>query len=152
MPFIRGGNATLVLVKPGTPTTQTLTTQVNNLSISFDSGLTEVTSLSDTYRDFQETILSGTITVSGFFDDSSVGTTAGADYFLGDAINNDSLLNWSIVLGTTTTRTYRNSGYSTSSPSTSHGARIASYEQSNDVGGIAAFSMTLNIHGTWEVV
>lgn len=150
MAFIRGGNATLTLVASGA-SNQVLTTRINNLSISFDAGLVETTSLADTYRDYLETILSGTITVSGFFDDASLGASAGLDYFLHLAMENDTLLNWQIVLGTGTTRTYQNSGYSTSSPSTSHGAKIASYEQSNDVGGIAAFSMTLNISGTWTV-
>lgn len=150
MAFIRGGNVGLTLVASGA-SNQVLTTRLNNVSISFDSGQTEVTALADTTRDFQDTILSGTITCSGFFDDSSVGPTAGLDYFLELAMLNDTLLNWSIVFGTGTTRTYQNSGYSTSSPSTAHGARIASYEQSNDVGGIAAFSLTLNISGTWTV-
>lgn len=150
MAFIRGGNATLTLVR-STPTTQALTALVNNVSISFDSGQTETTTLGDTSRDYQGTILKGTITASGFFDDTSVGATSGADYFLQNALDNDQLLNWQLVLGTGTTRTYQNSGYSTGSPSAVHGCRLASYEQSNDMGGIAAFSITLQIHGTWTV-
>ena len=151
MAFIRGGNATLTLVRSSPLGTQALTTQLNNVSISFDSGQVEVTSLGDGSRDYQGTILKGTITASGFFDDTSVGATAGADYFLQNALDNDQLLNWSLVLGTGTTRTYSNSGYSTSSPSTLHGCKVASYEQSNDMQGIAAFSITLTIHGTWTV-
>lgn len=150
MAFIRGGNATLTLVR-STPVTQQVTAALNNVSISFDSGQTEVTSLGDTSRDFQGTILKGTITASGFFDDTSLGATAGLDYFLQDALDNDRLLNWQIVLGTGTVRTYNNTGYSTGSPSTTNGCRIASYEQSNDVGGIAAFSVTFQIHGAWTV-
>jgi len=150
MAFIRGGNATLTLVR-FTPTTQALTAALNNVSLSFDSGQTEVTSLGDTSRDFQGTILKGTITASGYFDDTSLGNTSGLDFFLQEALDNDRLLNWQIVLGTGTVRTYNNTGYSTVSPSTTNGCRISAYEQSNDSGGIAAFSVTFQIHGAWTV-
>lgn len=150
MAFIRGGDLTVTLVRPA-PVTQALTLFSNNVSLSMQADMVETSTLSDQVRDYQPTMRSASITISGFYDDS-VGATSGVDYQLETMLNNGELVNWSIVLGTSTTRTWRNSGFSTGSPSTANGARVASFERSNEVGGIAAFSITLECSGIFEVV
>jgi hypothetical protein len=123
-------------------------TNLTNVSISNDTGLVEATATSDTNRDYQGTIVSGQITVSGFFDDTSVGATAGQDYNVHLMMENAELLNFKITMGAS--RYYQNTGYSTGSPSTANGCRIVSYELSGDVGGLMAFSMVLQTHGLFE--
>lgn len=149
MAFIRGGNLTVTLVRPG-PVTQALTLFVNNVSISFSADMIETTVLSDGVRDYQPGIRSGTMTISGMYDDS-VSASTGVDYQLETMLNNGELVNWAVVFGTGTTRTWRNNGYSTGSPSTANGARVSSFERSNEVAGIAAFSISLEFSGTFEV-
>lgn len=151
MAFIRGGDLTVTLVRPS-GAQQPLTLFSNNVSLSMQADMVETSVLSDQVRDYQPTMRSASITVSGFFDDTLVAPAAGLDYQLETMLNNGELVNWSIVFGTGTTRTWRNSGFSTGSPSTANGARVASFERSNEVGGIAAFSITLECSGIFEVV
>jgi len=148
MAFVRGGASSLTLVRPG-PVTVSFS-NLNNVSISVDTGLVDSTVLADQNYDYQGTIISGQITVSGFFDDTSVGATAGQDYNIHLAMENAELLNWKVTLNSGGTRYYQNSGYSTGSPSTAHGCKIVSYELGGEVNGLMSFAMVLQLHGEWS--
>jgi len=148
MAFVRGGVGSLTLVRPG-PVTVSFS-NLQNVSLSVDTGLVDATVLSDQNYDYQGTIINGQITVSGFFDDTSVGATAGQDYNVHLMMENAELVNWKLALNGGATRFYQNSGYSTGSPSTAHGCKIVSYELGGDVGGLMAFSMVLQLHGEWS--
>lgn len=150
MAFIRGSDIVVTVVRPG-PVTVTLTGYVNNVSLSFSADMLETTVAGDQVRDYQPGLRSGSVTISGMYDDV-VGATSGIDYQLETALNNGELVNWAIQFGSGTTRTWRNSGYSTGSPSTANGARVASFERSNTVDGLAVFSLTLETSGVFEVV
>lgn len=150
MAFIRGGDLTVTLVRPGA-IQQALTLFANNVSISFAADMLETTTLSDQVRDYTPGLRSGTMTISGMYDDTVTAST-GVDYQLETMLNNGELVNWAVQFGTGTTRTWRNSGYSTGSPSTANGARVSSFERSNEVAGLAAFSISLEFSGVFEVV
>jgi len=149
MAFERGGIATLLLNNP-TPATYTFTATLTNISLSLDAGLVEVTVLSDQNRDYQQTIKTGQISVTGFFENNPISATVSSqDFFLHDALENGKLLNWRIGFNSGSTKFYRNNGYSSS---TANGCHIISYELSNEVNGVMGFSATLGLHGTWERV
>lgn len=114
MAFIRGGDLTVTLVRPGA-IQQALTLFANNVSISFAADMLETTTLSDQVRDYTPGLRSGTMTISGMYDDTVTAST-GVDYQLETMLNNGELVNWAVQFGTGTTRTWRNSGYSTGSP------------------------------------
>jgi len=148
MAFVRGGVGVLTLVRPG-PTTVSFS-NLQNVSLSIDTGLVDSTVLADLNYDYQGTIISGQITVSGFFDDTSVGPTAGQDHNVHLMMEQAELVNWKLALNGTSTRFYQNTGFSTVTPSTDHGCKIVSYELGGEVGGLMAFSMVLQLHGEWS--
>lgn len=124
MAFIRGSKATI------TYNTVALTNFVNQFSMSRESQLIDITTLGDTFAEYQQNLKGATITLSGFFDTGAASTP-------------DTVLSAALLAGGAYTLVIAYQGTATRTITWTNGVKVASYEITAATDNLMAWSATL---------
>lgn len=124
MAFIRGSKATITF------NSVALTNFVNTFSMSRESQLIDITTLGDTFADYQQNLKSATITMSGFFDTGAASTP-------------DTVLSAALLAAAPYTLIITYVGAATRTITWTNGARVSSYEITAATDNLIAWSATI---------